>query len=135
MSKKLYECAPTDEIALASDIQGMRIVNVPMSATTGTYAVALIDRAYNNVTQNGETVLSLTFPESIEGLSRKFYLVYNCSNEGQTEMFFDVALETEVIVANGDTSIFNPSVGTNIYKFEEVAYGKFLVSRVLTSGI
>ena len=97
-----------------------------------TNTVVLTDNAYNNVTQGAESVLKIQIPASTGMRSRVFYLVYNCSNAGQTELFFDInTLVTKILVKDGDLTVFSPSVGTNIYKFEEIASDKFLLSRTV----
>ena len=108
------------------------IVYKSNAIVNSTNTVVLTDNAYNNVTQGAESVLKIQIPASTGMRSRVFYLVYNCSNAGQTELFFDInTLVTKILVKDGDLTVFSPSVGTNIYKFEEIASDKFLLSRTV----
>lgn len=108
------------------------IVYKSNAIVNSTNTIVLTGNAYNNVTQGAESVLKIQIPASTGMRSRVFYLVYNCSNAEQTEIFFDInTLVTKILVADSDQMVFSPSVGTNIYKFEEIASDKFLLSRIV----
>lgn len=109
--------------------RGLALAALTPNYSGNTNTITLVENAYNSVEQGVATRLNLIFPaSSTPGYSRTIYFVFTCSDASQTEINISTA---SLLLPNGDTSIIIPEPGVNIYKFEEVIPGTFLVTRTL----